>query len=97
MPCRIWAQSSFGGERWQSVVRHAESHFGPEGCTGDNMLLAPHTAIFAEFFRRSCEQFRESSDSPIAMGERLPGDAVRRLSALRGRSDDRDGSGLTAA
>jgi thioesterase domain-containing protein len=57
MPCNSWPRSpsGFAGWRWQTVARHAEPHFGPDGCTTDDMLLAPHVSVFAELFRNSCD------------------------------------------
>lgn len=55
MPCKSWSRSVFAGWRWQKVARHTESHFGPDGCTTDNMLLAPQVSAFAELFRGHCD------------------------------------------
>jgi natural product biosynthesis luciferase-like monooxygenase protein len=39
--------------QWRSVAQSTEESFGPEGCTGDNMLREPHARVFAELFRQS--------------------------------------------
>ena len=53
MPCKAWAKTAFSGERWASVASIAETAFGPDGCTADDMLLAPYAPVFANYFQRS--------------------------------------------
>jgi hypothetical protein len=50
LPSREWAQGPFLGLRWKSVARHSEEHFGPDGASGDDMLLPQHAPAFAELF-----------------------------------------------
>src|SRR4029079_11779165 len=54
MPCSSWVHSGAGGSRWSSLALGAESYFGPDGCTADNMLLAPQVSAFADLYGRSC-------------------------------------------
>jgi hypothetical protein len=53
LPSREWAQGPFLGLRWKSVARHSEEHFGPDGASGDDMLLPQHAPAFAELFGRA--------------------------------------------
>ena len=57
MPCASWPRSpsGFAGWRWQTRAGRAESHFGPDGCTTDDMLLPPRVSAFAEMFRSTCD------------------------------------------
>jgi len=56
LPSQQWVRSAerIGDAplRWRSVAQHAEEYVGPDGCDGDNMLLDPHAAAFAELFRQ---------------------------------------------
>jgi thioesterase domain-containing protein len=55
LPCEAWPRRARSqAERWRSVVGHLETYAGPEGCTGDDMLLARHAPTFARLFRLSC-------------------------------------------
>ena len=47
-PNRMWCYSS----GWEATAREVREYFGPDGCTGDNMLRDTHVAVFAELFRR---------------------------------------------
>jgi thioesterase domain-containing protein len=42
--------------RWRRLAQEAEELCGPAGCEGDEMLLEPHVAIFADLFRRCCDR-----------------------------------------
>jgi thioesterase domain-containing protein len=53
LPCREWQHAGFLALRWQSVARRSEEYSGPEGCNGDNMLLARNAPAFAELFQRA--------------------------------------------
>jgi thioesterase domain-containing protein len=55
IPSKAWASWSVAPERWRSVARQAETYFGPDGCSNDNMLLSQNAPAFAELFRDSCE------------------------------------------
>ena len=53
LPSKDYAGSFHEPLRWKSVAAGSEEHFGPEGCTGDNMLREPHARVFAEFFNKA--------------------------------------------
>jgi thioesterase domain-containing protein len=53
LPSSSWARNATRALQWRSAARNAEEYYGPESCTGDNMLLEPNAALFAELFRRS--------------------------------------------
>ena len=53
LPSPSWARNATRALQWRSAARKAEEYYGPEGCTGDNMLREPNAALFAELFRRS--------------------------------------------
>jgi thioesterase domain-containing protein len=53
IPTREWVSSDNGALRWRSTSQHVNEFFGPEGCTGDNMLREPYVATFAELFRQA--------------------------------------------
>jgi thioesterase domain-containing protein len=40
--------------QWRGIAQSVEEHFGPEGCTGDNMLREPHARALAQLFTRCC-------------------------------------------
>lgn len=42
--------------QWRSVAQSTDEYFGPDGCTGDNMLREPYASAFAELFRQCCER-----------------------------------------
>ena len=46
-PCAAWARR-LRAEEWRSVAPLLETHFGPHGCTGDDMLHEQYVSIFAE-------------------------------------------------
>jgi thioesterase domain-containing protein len=48
--------------RWRAVAPDAEEYCGPDGCTGDRMLLEPDVAALAELFRRC----RDRNGGPAA-------------------------------
>lgn len=54
VPCQAWARSYVQAERWRSVAARVENHYGPDGCTGDDMLHAQYAPGFARQFRESC-------------------------------------------
>lgn len=52
LPCEEWAHSLDRPLRWQGAAERAETYFGPNGCSTDNMLLDPHAQTFAGLFRQ---------------------------------------------
>jgi thioesterase domain-containing protein len=53
VPCAAWARR-VEAERWRAHAARLETHFGPDGCTGDDMLDVQYAPEFAGQFRRSC-------------------------------------------
>jgi thioesterase domain-containing protein len=53
LPSRRWARGLFFARRWAPLARECEEHVGPDGATGDDMLLAGNAPVFAELFRRA--------------------------------------------
>jgi thioesterase domain-containing protein len=52
LPGRQSLRSGVGMLRWRSVAAHSAEYFGPDGCTGQDMLREPrHAAVFAQLFR----------------------------------------------
>jgi thioesterase domain-containing protein len=54
-PTHQWVRSFT--PRWGAVAQGTEEYLGPDGCTGDTMLLEPHVAGVADLFRRCREGF----------------------------------------
>lgn len=54
LPGSQWLRSGVAAQRWRSVAQRAEEYFGPDGCTGYDMLREPNAPAFAQLFRRCC-------------------------------------------
>jgi thioesterase domain-containing protein len=52
-PCGRWMNEGFLAGRWKPLARRAEEYLGPDGATGDDMLLPKNAAFFAELFNRA--------------------------------------------
>ena len=50
LPSRQSLRSEFAMLRWRSVAEPGGEYFGPDGCTGLDMLREPHAGAFAELF-----------------------------------------------
>lgn len=53
LPSQEWLHPGNELLRWAQVARDIETYCGPDGCTGDRMLLEPYVSVMAERFR-SC-------------------------------------------
>jgi thioesterase domain-containing protein len=51
VPSEGWRRIGDYGRRWRTVAREYREFVGPEGCTGENILLDPHVATMAEQFK----------------------------------------------
>lgn len=62
--------------QWPTLAPDIEQYFGPEGCTGTEMLREPHAGTFAEFFKLSLQGMprRQTTCSrqPLAVNSRWP-------------------------
>lgn len=58
LPSKEWLRpgDALLGRRWRPVARDIEEHCGPDGCSGDRMLLEPYVLDIAELFRRYGEK-----------------------------------------
>ena len=61
-PCRRWVNQGFLAGRWKPLAGQAEECFGPDGATGDDMLLPRHAAFFAELFNQAYASLVETHD-----------------------------------
>jgi thioesterase domain-containing protein len=50
LPSAQWRRIGDNSRRWATVVSEYSEHIGPEGCTGDNILLEPHVRRTAAEF-----------------------------------------------
>jgi len=55
LPCESWTRGAWGALEWKTHAERVDSYFGPEGADGDNMLRAQHAPVFAELFKRACD------------------------------------------
>lgn len=51
LPNDEWTRTINDPLRWQSLAKETEFHFGPAGCTSENMLREPFAATFAALYR----------------------------------------------
>lgn len=51
LPGPEWTRSGGLAARWPEWAAQAEVHYGPPGCTGDNILQEVHGPAFADIFR----------------------------------------------
>lgn len=49
LPCESWKRSLDAPLRWRRLAASGAMFVGPDGCTGDTMLLSEHAATFASF------------------------------------------------
>jgi thioesterase domain-containing protein len=65
-PTHQWVRSFT--PRWRAVAQRTDEYLGPEGCTGDSILLEPYAARVADLFRRCREEFEHGDlGSPLAV------------------------------
>jgi thioesterase domain-containing protein len=62
LPNTEWLRPGNALLRWRPVARDTDEYCGPDGCSGDRMLLEPHVPVIAERFR-SC---RDRSRTAVA-------------------------------
>ena len=55
LPGGQWLRSGVAALRWRSMAQRAEEYFGPDGCTGHDMLRTPNAPAFAQLFRDAAE------------------------------------------
>jgi thioesterase domain-containing protein len=55
LPCQSWSRGGWRALDWKAHADRVDTHFGPEGADGDNMLRAQYAPAFAELFKRACE------------------------------------------
>jgi thioesterase domain-containing protein len=77
-PCHEWSGRQWL-TRWMSAATAAEEYYGPEGTTGDSMLLPPNAGVFAQLFRQArdahlADGSRRTNPEP-GMEQSLAGDA----------------------
>lgn len=65
LPDRQWSQAGGLAARWRRWAERLEEHYGPEGCTSDNILSEANSPAFARLFRRCLE---EQPWSPVGEG-----------------------------
>lgn len=55
LPSREWLRSGDAllARRWRPLAQQVEEFIGPDGCTGDNILMEPWVAETANLFRRA--------------------------------------------
>jgi hypothetical protein len=56
LPCQSWSRGGCRALDWKAHAHHVDTHFGPEGADGDNMLRVQHAPVFAELFNRACRE-----------------------------------------
>jgi thioesterase domain-containing protein len=64
VPSKDWVRVVDEPLRWRSVAQVTEEYFGPAGCDFNNMLLEPHVATFADFFRSATGSAAPMIDDP---------------------------------
>jgi len=51
LPNKEWLRPGNAMLQWQPMAHHTETYVGPDGCSGDHMLLEPNVPVIAELFR----------------------------------------------
>jgi thioesterase domain-containing protein len=59
LPGSEWLRSGVAAQRWRSVAQQTEEYFGPDSCTGYDMLREPHAAAFAQLFRNAADRLAD--------------------------------------
>lgn len=57
LPCESWKNSSDMPLRWNRFAASCAQFVGPDTCSGDDMLLPEHAAVFAELFKRAAAPY----------------------------------------
>lgn len=61
LPSQEWLRPGNALLRWQRVARDSETYCGPDGCTGDRMLLEPWVSVIADRFRSCRDRSAETA------------------------------------
>jgi thioesterase domain-containing protein len=66
LPNKEWLRTGSPMLRWQRVARETEPYVGPDGCSGDEMLLEHYVARIAELFRSCRDELESGRPAPRA-------------------------------
>jgi thioesterase domain-containing protein len=71
LPGREWMESGGLAASWPRWAPRLEEHYGPAGCSSEDMLQEVHAPSFAEIFRRCLEGEGSWGRMPLESGEPL--------------------------
>ena len=66
LPKRGWLPGEGGAARWRAVAPRTEEYYGPDHVEAERMLLDPHAAVFADFYRKCSVTPPRAAGKPLA-------------------------------